>query len=216
MGKDDPAALDTAGDKREYSSSPDSQKVEEAKRPFLSRELLLRILVIIIVLGLTAGIFVFRDRVANLAGYGYLGAFLISLISSATILVPVPGIAVVFALGATYNPYLVGVAAGAGSAIGELSGYMAGYSGQIVVKDSRTYLRMEEWMKRRGSIVIFVLSFVPNPIFDLAGMAAGVLRYPLWKFITVCFLGKTPKFILVALAGAWALNGVLEFLKRYF
>jgi len=215
MGKDDPT-IDTTGDKRQDSSLPDVQRVDAVKRPFLSRELYLRILVIIIVLGLTAGIFVFRGRVANLAGYGYLGAFLISLISSATILVPIPGIAVVFALGATYNPYLVGVAAGAGSALGELSGYMAGYSGQIVVKNSKTYLRMEEWMKRRGSVVIFVLSFVPNPLFDLAGMAAGVLRYPLWKFISVCFLGKTPKFILVALAGAWALNSVLEFLKRYF
>jgi membrane protein YqaA with SNARE-associated domain len=215
MGKDDPT-LDNTGGKREDSSLVDGQKVMAAKRAFLSRELYLRILVILMVLGLTAGIFVFRGRVANLAGYGYLGAFLISLISSATILVPIPGIAVVFALGATYNPYLVGVAAGAGSALGELSGYMAGYSGQIVVKDSKTYLRMEEWMKRRGSIVIFGLSFVPNPLFDLAGMAAGVLRYPFWKFVTVCFLGKTPKFILVALAGAWALNGVLEFLKRYF
>jgi uncharacterized membrane protein YdjX (TVP38/TMEM64 family) len=182
----------------------------------LSRELCLRILVILIVIGISAGIFVFRDRVASLEGYGYLGAFLISLVSCATIILPIPGIALIFALGDTYNPFLVGLAAGAGSALGEISGYMAGYSGQVVIKNNKTYLRLEEWMKRRGAIVVFVLSFVPNPLFDLAGAAAGVLRYPLWKFLTFCFLGKTPKNILIALAGAWALEGVRQFLEKYF
>jgi membrane protein YqaA with SNARE-associated domain len=215
MGKDDPT-LDTAGGKSEDSSLADGQKVKAAKRAFLSRELYLRILVILMVLGLTAGIFIFRGRVANLAGYGYLGAFLISLLSSATIILPVPGLAVIFALGDAYNPFLIGLAAGAGSALGEITGYMAGYGGQMVLQNNKAYLRMEHWMKRRGSIVIFVLSFVPNPLFDLAGAAAGVLRYPLWKFLLVCFLGKTPKSILVALAGAWTLQWVREILERYF
>lgn len=204
MGKDDPTLNTTAS------------KAKVSKKASLTRERFLRILVIVIVLGITIGIFVFRDHVVNLQGYGYLGAFLISLVSSATIILPIPGIALIFALGATYNPYLVGLAAGAGSALGELSGYIAGYSGQIIVRNNKTYLRLEDWMKRRGSMVIFVLAFVPNPIFDLAGAAAGVLRYPVWKFLLFCFLGKTPRSILVALAGAWALEGVLKFLEKYF
>ncbi len=208
MGKDDPT-IDTTGGETD-------KKAKAPKRLFLSREQYTRILLIVIVLAVTAGIFVFRDRVSNLQGYGYLGAFLISLVSSATIILPIPGLALIFALGDAYNPFLIGIAAGAGSALGEITGYMAGYSGQIVLKNNKTYLRMERWMKRRGSIVIFVLAFVPNPIFDLAGAAAGVLRYPLWKFLTVCFLGKTPKSILVALAGAWTLEWVHDFLERYF
>jgi uncharacterized membrane protein YdjX (TVP38/TMEM64 family) len=189
---------------------------KSSRHAFLRREQYLRILIILIVLGITASIFVFRDRVANLQGYGYLGAFLISLISSATVIAPIPGIALIFALGAAYNPFLLGLAAGAGAALGEITGYMAGYSGQIIFRNSKTYQRMEQWMRRRGSITIFILSFVPNPFFDLAGAAAGVLRYPLWKFIIVCFLGKTPKNILIAFAGAWALEGVLRFLEKYF
>jgi membrane protein YqaA with SNARE-associated domain len=215
MAEKDPA-LNNITDDGKGMDAGSVQHTKAAKRPFLSRELYLRILVLLLVLGVTVGIFVFRDRVANLAGYGYLGAFLISLLSSATIILPVPGIAVIFALGATYDPYLVGLAAGAGSALGELSGYMAGYSGQGVLRKSKTYLRMEHWMRRRGSVVIFVLAFVPNPIFDLAGAAAGILRYPVWKFLLFCFLGKTPRSILVAFAGAWALEGVLKFLQRYF
>jgi membrane protein YqaA with SNARE-associated domain len=215
MAGEDPT-LNTISDDDKDTEAGGDQQAKAAKRPFLSRELYLRISVLILILGITVCIFVFRGRVANLAGYGYLGAFLISLLSSATIILPVPGIAVIFALGATYNPYLVGLAAGAGSALGELSGYMAGYSGQGVFKKSKTYLRMEHWMRRRGSVVIFVLAFVPNPIFDLAGAAAGILKYPVWKFLLFCFLGKTPRSILVAFAGAWALDWVLEFVKRYF
>jgi uncharacterized membrane protein YdjX (TVP38/TMEM64 family) len=215
MGEKDPT-LDTISDDGKGMEAGGEQQAKAAKRPFLSRELYLRILVILIVLGVTASIFIFRDRVSNLAGYGYLGAFLISLLSSATIILPIPGLALIFALGAAYDPFLVGLAAGAGSTLGEITGYMAGYSGQIVLKNNKTYLRMERWMKRRGSIVIFVLAFVPNPLFDLAGAAAGALRYPIWKFLLVCFLGKTPKSILVAFAGAWTLDWVLEFVKRYF
>ena len=215
MGEKDPT-LDTISDDGKGMEEGGEQQAKAAKRPFLSRELYLRILVILIVLGVTASIFIFRDRVSNLAGYGYLGAFLISLLSSATIILPIPGLALIFALGAAYDPFLVGLAAGAGSTLGEITGYMAGYSGQIVLKNNKTYLLMERWMKRRGSIVIFVLAFVPNPLFDLAGAAAGALRYPIWKFLLVCFLGKTPKSILVAFAGAWTLDWVLEFVKRYF
>ena len=208
MGKDDPTIDTTSGETDKKAKAP--------KRLFLSREQYTRILLILMVLAVTAGIFVFRDHVVNLKSYGYLGAFLISLVSSATIILPIPGLALIFALGDAYNPFLIGIAAGAGSALGEITGYMAGYSGQIVLKNNKTYLRMERWMKRRGSIVIFVLAFVPNPVFDLAGAAAGVLRYPLWKFLLVCFLGKTPKSILVALAGAWTLEWVRDILERYF
>jgi membrane protein YqaA with SNARE-associated domain len=215
VAEKDPA-LHTISDDTKGIEAGEEDRAKAAKRPFLSRKLYLRISILILVLGITAGIFVFRDRLANLAAYGYLGAFLISLLSSATIILPVPGIAVIFALGATYDPYLVGLSAGAGSALGELSGYMAGYSGEGVFRKSKTYLRMEHWMRRRGSLVIFVLAFVPNPIFDLAGAAAGILRYPAWKFLFFCFLGKTPRSILVAFAGAWALEWVLKFLQRYF
>ncbi len=64
------------------------------------------------------------------------------------------------------------------------------------------YQRLVAWMERRGGITIFVLSVIPNPFFDLAGIAAGTLRYPLWRFLLFCWLGKTLKTTLVAWAGA--------------
>jgi uncharacterized membrane protein YdjX (TVP38/TMEM64 family) len=93
---------------------------------------------------------------------------------------------------------------------------MAGVSGQLVFENSRHYERLERWMRRRGSLVIFLLSFVPNPFFDVAGAIAGALRFPVWKFLLVCFLGKTPRNMLIAFSGAYALDRVLEFFERYF
>ncbi len=192
------------------------KRIKSLKRFFISRKNYLRLLMILFVITITTTIFVFRDHVSDLEEYGYLGAFLVALITGATIILPVPGIAVIFALGAIYNPVLIGLAAGAGSALGELSGYMAGYSGQTIFENSRYYRRLEGWMKRRGSIVIFILAFVPNPFFDVAGAIAGALRFPLWKFLLVCFLGKTPRNMLVAFAGAYTLEWVLDLFEKYF
>ena len=177
------------------------QQETVTERAFLSRKLYLRILAILAVIAITATIFVFRDQVADLEAYGYLGAFLISLITSATIFLPVPGIVLIAGLGASFDPVLIGLAAGAGSALGELTGYMAGFSGQVVFENSRFYPRLERWMRRRGFIAITVLSFVPNPFFDVAGATAGALRFPLWKFLLACFVGKGVRYILVAWLG---------------
>ncbi|MCB0107342.1 MAG: hypothetical protein KDE53_15585 [Caldilineaceae bacterium] len=54
--------------------------------------------------------------------WGYLGAFLISLVASATIILPAPGIVVIMAMGAALNPFVLGIVAGLGSAFGELTG----------------------------------------------------------------------------------------------
>ena len=55
---------------------------------------------------------VFREAIAGLGRWGYLGAFIISLISSATILFPAPGGAAVVLMGRDFNPYALGVASG--------------------------------------------------------------------------------------------------------
>jgi len=185
-------------------------------RAVTSRKTLGRILLVVIVVAVTTCIFVYRDQVTDLQSLGYAGAFLVALISSATIFLPVPGIALIYALGQSMNPVLLGLVAGAGSALGEITGYTAGFSGQAVLENNRFYPRLERWMRRRGSIVIFVLSLVPNPFFDIAGAIAGALRYPLWKFLAVCFLGKTPRYVLVAFAGAYTMDSVIRFFEKYF
>jgi membrane protein YqaA with SNARE-associated domain len=157
-----------------------------------------------LVLGISVAIYLFRDQFARMAALGYSGIFLVSLLGNATIILPAPSLALVFAMGSALVPVLVGLAAGIGEALGELTGYAAGFGGRAFVEDQKVYQRLTSWMQRRGGITVFVLSLVPNPFFDLAGIAAGTLRYPLRRFLLFCWLGKTVKTITIAWLGSQA------------
>jgi uncharacterized membrane protein YdjX (TVP38/TMEM64 family) len=65
------------------------------------------------------------------------------------------------------------------------------------------YKRVEDWVRRWGAVAIFIFALVPF-IFDLAAIAAGVLRFPFWRFFLLCWLGRTIAYIVVALIGAWS------------
>lgn len=155
-----------------------------------TRLLLLRIGALVLVVGLTVLLFVYRRQLSELGVVGYPGIFLISLISNATLILPVPGVLFTSAMGAVFNPFWVAVAAGSGAALGELSGYLAGFSGQAVVENREWYDRVVGWIKKYGDVTIFALSVIPNPIFDIAGIVAGMLKLPLWRFLLWCWLGK--------------------------
>jgi membrane protein DedA with SNARE-associated domain len=164
--------------------------------------ILSRIGAFVFAVGITVGIYYFRDSFRNLASFGYIGIFLLSILANATIILPAPGVAFVFGMGAVFNPFFVALAAGAGAAIGELSGYLAGYSGQAIIRRTPIEQQLEGWMKKYGGRTILVLAFIPNPLFDIAGMIAGMLKMPLWKFLLFCWIGKTLKMFLFAYAGS--------------
>ncbi len=171
---------------------------------------------LLLVIAITIGILYFYrqypDRIEALEAYGYPGAFLISLILNATVILPVGNILILSALGAILPSAVgVGLAGGAGAAIGETTGYLAGYSGRGIVENHQIYARVESWMRRWGAPTIFVFSALPF-VFDLAGIAAGVLRFPFWKFFLLCWLGRSLLYIAAALAGAWGWEAVLQWL----
>jgi uncharacterized membrane protein YdjX (TVP38/TMEM64 family) len=152
-------------------------------------------------LAITALILAFREQLLALRGYGYLGVFLISMLGNATVILPVPSLAIVFAGGGVLNPLLVGLVAGVGEPIGELTAYLAGYAGNAVVEDDERFVRIRAWMERRGFVTLLVLSAIPNPVFDMAGIAAGMLRFPVARFLLACWIGKTIKAVLIAYLG---------------
>ena len=161
---------------------------------------------------ITLGIYLFREQLVALQSYGYLGVFLISILGNATIVLLVPSIAVVFAGGGVLNPLLVGLIAGVGEPIGELTGYLAGYGGSAVIEDRDRFERLQRWMTSNGFLTLLVLSAIPNPLFDLAGIAAGMLRYPVSKFLVAAWIGKSIKSIGVAYLGSKTLDWVLKLL----
>ena len=53
-------------------------------------------------------------------------------------------------------------------------------------------------MERRGLLLIFLVSVIPNPFFDVVGIAAGGVRFPLRRFMLTVWVGKTLKSMMVA------------------
>jgi membrane protein DedA with SNARE-associated domain len=159
--------------------------------------------------GIATAFFYFSADIENLKSYGYAGLFLINVIGAASILLPSPAAASVFGAGALLEDFLgvpafvwVGLVAGLGEAVGELSGYAAGYGGRIIVQERPAYARIHSWMQNRGFITMFVMSTIPNPLFDVAGLAAGAVQMPLRRFFVAVFAGKVIKNTWIAAAGA--------------
>ena len=119
----------------------------------------------------------------------------------------------VFAMGGVFNPFFVGLAAGTGGAIGELTGYMTGFSGQAIIENTKIYDQISPWVQKYGVWAILILSAIPNPFFDLAGIAAGVAKIPLWKFLLFCWIGQIVKMSLFAYAGAYSIDWIVGLYK---
>lgn len=165
---------------------------------------------LLLVVAITVGIFYFYrhypGRIEELKTYGYLGAFVISVIFNATLILPAGNMLILVALGATMpSPVIVGLVGGTGAAIGEIVGYIAGHSGRGLLARSRMYGRVEDWLRKWGWLTIFLFSVVPF-VFDLAGLAAGALRYPFWRFFIFCWLGRTLLYVVVVTAVAYGLK----------
>jgi membrane protein DedA with SNARE-associated domain len=149
--------------------------------------------------------------------FGYLGIFIASLIGSASILFPVPIFVAVIAAGAFLNPVLVGIAAGAGSAIGEMTSYLLGLAGEkITIHEKKMWKKYfvlaEKWFERHGGFaVIFIFAVTPLP-FDIVGLFCGAIKYNIKKFFIANLIGKIIKNIILALVGFYGIGFLAGFL----
>ena len=143
----------------------------------------------------------------NLAGLGYVGIFLISLIGALSIFFPIPYTVIIFALGKQLEPAWIALAAGAGSAIGEFSGYLIGFGGRKVI--SERYKRKMDFLvkvfNKFGPITIFAFALTPLPD-DLIFIPLGVMRYSLLRTFIPAFLGKFCMNLIVAYAGRFSIG----------
>jgi membrane protein DedA with SNARE-associated domain len=181
---------------------------------------------------LTPGVvlLVFPDLTDSLEGFGYIGVFLTNLASTATFYFPVPGLTLAAqTLIATEGedaafPWLVGIAGGAGMAVGEVTAYYAGYLGAELVRGRELpgprrlrpaierAIRWINWlMNRWGMATLFVLSAVPNPAFEVAGLTAGSVRMAFRRFILSVTAGKMVRGVLLAYYGVDVFERALPF-----
>lgn len=172
---------------------------------------ILTVAILVIAFGATVLILFDPERRAQLevlinSPLGLLVLFFLSLVSNATLILPVPGLALTALAATAGNPLAIGIVAGLGQALGEITGYLAGYSGQELIDNSPRYARMAIWMQRYGALTIFVLALVPNPFFDIAGVVAGALRMRFLVYLSVTIAGKVIKNVALAFAASAGLH----------
>ncbi len=213
--KSGPPSLTGGGPHTEGDSSP-VQRPDLFVRYLSAHTTLVKVVIYSVVFGsMGLGLYLLFTGRLDFKEAGYTGNFIINLVGSGSIIVPVPGIAAVcVSASSSLNLNLLGLAlAGAGGAtIGEITGYLAGFGGQNIAARFRFYPRIHGWVRRRGGVALFVLALIPNPIFDIAGIAAGGLGYPIHKFLAYVFVGKIIRYIAVA----YACRAGIDWVKPWF
>jgi len=147
--------------------------------------------------------------------WGYLGIFIVSLISSASIILPIPNFILIFTFGSTLNPFLLALFASIGSTIGETTGYLLGLGGKEILekKYSRQLKRVKKMFKKYGSVAwIVILGASPLPD-DIAGIFCGVIRYDFKKYFIATFIGKLILYLVLAYSGHYSIGWVLDYIQ---
>ncbi|MBI5228004.1 VTT domain-containing protein [Candidatus Micrarchaeota archaeon] len=106
------------------------------------------------------------------------------------------------------DPIGLGIAAGTGSAIGELTGYLGGEGASKLISTNSHFKKIKEWIRKNDLLAIFVLALIPNPLFDVAGIAAGGLGIKWWKFLAATAAGRIIRYAALAYLGIFTMQFV--------
>ncbi|MBI2049627.1 VTT domain-containing protein [Candidatus Roizmanbacteria bacterium] len=155
---------------------------------------------------LSAAFFIFEDFFKESRTLGFLGIFLINLISGMSFFVSGPAFLTVISGGSIYQPILVALTASIGVTLGDMISYLLGFSGRHLINHHLSkknwFIYLEKHFERRGVWLLFLLALIPNPIFDAIGLIAGVFRYSPYKFFLIVVLGRFIRFWLLAKFGS--------------
>jgi len=163
---------------------------------------------------------------------GYLGLFIVTLVSGFSIPLPVPYMVFTFTLGGVLDPALVGLASGAGLGAGGMLLYLTGRGGRRIfpsfnISDPADEAYSSRWARflrriklprimkfahRRGALAVFVLSVLPNPFFTPMAISLGTMRFRFVKFFFACWAGQTVKTLAIAYLGYLGLGSFLRWL----
>jgi membrane protein DedA with SNARE-associated domain len=163
------------------------------------------------------------QAIAQLESYGYLGAFVVAFIAGSSIPTPISYLLLTFTFGGILNPALVGLASGVGAGLGGTLVFLVGRGGRRFFPGFRHYSVDEQasnkmaakfvnWAQRRGSVVIFIMSAMLNPVFAPMAIAMGALRFRLIQFLLMCVAGNLVKAMVISYAGYLGVGTLLRWL----
>ena len=149
--------------------------------------------------------FIFKVDPRNFLSLGLFGVALFNFAAAATVFIPIPGYLATGFAGSIYNPILVAMASALGGTLGEGVGFAFGYSTEKIsnIRKHKIVMFIANLLHGKyGPLVIIVLAFIPNPLFDLLGVAAGISLYPLKKFLVLVFIGRFARDLIISFIGS--------------
>ena len=204
---------------------------QEVKGRWSKKELGLGALAILVTIALCVVAIYYKDELMNmehLASFGLVGVLVVSFIAGSTFsitAIPVPYWLLVFTLPSLIAdqwgilaPVWVGLIAGLGASIGQFITFMIGYGGRTISEritskfSSRFYDRAIGVAERHGSLAVFIMSLIPNPIHLPMSIAIATLKYPPYKFFIFSFLGTGLKSLILAFCGYYGLNSLFSWM----
>jgi len=147
----------------------------------------------------------------NLGRLGLAGIFVASLLSHLTVVASGTFIPMFLAMTPVYNPLHLGVAAGWGGAVGEVTAYFLGWgvAESIQERSGHTEDRVSRWIRRYGLWAVLLVSITPLPDTPIV-LIAGSSRLPLKKLVIVEGVGKTIYYTLGAFLGEFIFIGLID------
>ncbi len=140
----------------------------------------------------------------------YIGIFLISFLGAVSVIVPIPYSAVIFVLAGlkNLNPLLTAIAGGAGSGLGEFTGWIMGRFMNKTLEGTKYSRQIKAIMKfiktSKGKYIvpflIFIFALTPLPD-DLLFIVLGIIKYNLVYALIPCMIGKMVMMYLIAVFG---------------
>ena len=205
---------------------------QQAKRHWSKKEISVGVLAVVATIAMCAAALYYKDALMNtdyLTKFGLLGVVVIAFVAGSTFSVtaiPVPYWLVVFTLPGVVAdqwgilaPVWVGLLSGLGASLGQLITFLIGYgsrglSERVTNKiKSGFYDKAIAWAERHGSLAVFVMSAVFNPLHLPMTIAIAALGYPPHKFFFFCFLGSALKSLVIAFCGYYGLTSLFSWLE---
>lgn len=158
-----------------------------------------------------------------LASFGIFGIFLVSIVDSSFVPLPVPGVTdimlVVFAAQKS-NWILLVLLATAGSALGGYLSYQVGHAGgmQFLEKHvpARIFKRISGWMEKHAVLAIALPAILPPPMpLSPFVLAAGALKMSKKKFLTIFTISRGARHAFAVWLGIAYGRHVLRLWSRF-
>ena len=133
-----------------------------------------------------------------LISFGLLGLFLVSIVDSSFVPLPIPGVTdilCVFFAASHTNPWLLIAGSTLGSALGGWFSYQVGQSGGMAFIEKRTpprlFKRVTAWMESHAILAVALPAILPPPMpLSVFVLAAGALKMSRPKFLWTFTLSR--------------------------